>query len=190
MKLTNTKQTYGWIAISLHWIAGLGVIALYTIGFLAGRAEDAHDRASHLALMGLHISLGATLLVFALARVLWRLSQMQPDEPAQPMALKLAARWTQRLLLLAIVIQFTSGPLLVWAGGHSINIFNQFSIPSPFATRQVEIARLAGIAHYVGRTLILVLVPLHILGALKHVVFDRDGSFERILWPSQLKRGA
>jgi cytochrome b561 len=50
MQLTNTKRTFGWVAILLHWIAGLGVIALFVIGFLAGRAEDAHDRAGHTAL--------------------------------------------------------------------------------------------------------------------------------------------
>jgi cytochrome b561 len=190
MQIANTKQAYGWAAIALHWIAGIGVISLYVIGFLGGRAEDAHDRAGHMLLMGLHISLGAILLIFAFARVFWHLAQTRPEEPAQPAPLALLARWTPRLLLLAIVVQFTSGPLLVWAGAHPIHVFDWFAIPSPFASRQTALDHYAGIAHYIGRNAILVLVPLHILGALKHLVIDRDGAFQRIVWPAALKRPA
>jgi cytochrome b561 len=37
--------------------------------------------------------------------------------------------------------------------------------------------------HTVGRWSLVVLISLHILGALKHLFLDRDGLFERIFVP-------
>jgi cytochrome b561 len=37
--------------------------------------------------------------------------------------------------------------------------------------------------HTVGRWSLVMLISLHILGALKHLFLDRDGLFERIFVP-------
>eukprot|EP01035_Chromulina_nebulosa_P000238 gene238-341_t len=67
MSLTNTRRAYGWIAIALHWISAVGVVAMY---FLGERMEDAPDRAAKVAAQGLHVSVGVLLLTFLLARCL------------------------------------------------------------------------------------------------------------------------
>lgn len=190
MALTNTRETFGWLTIALHWIAAFGIIAMFTTGIQAYLAEAAGDRAARGAAMGLHISIGATLFVFFFARVALHYGQQRPEKPAQAKWLNTLATIVQHTLLLAILIQIFSGPLAVWSGGRDIHAFDLFTLPSPFAERNEGVHEFAEVLHAIGRLLILVLLPVHVLGAFKHLVLDRDGVFSRMLWPRKLnKRG-
>lgn len=182
MQIENTKSAYGWAAITLHWIAAIGVIAMFWLGIQAYLAEQAHDMAARRAAMGMHVSLGMTLFVFLAARVVWHYAQPRPAKPPQAGWLNAIASITQNLLLIAIAVQIVSGPLAVWSGGRPINVFGLVSLPSPFPARNQGVHEIAEIAHAIGRLVILVVVPLHVLGALKHVVIDRDNTLQRMLW--------
>lgn len=187
MALTNTRDMYGWLSIILHWAAVIGVIAMFATGLQADWAEEAGDRAARAAFMGLHISTGATFFLIFAARIAAHYAQTQPAPPPQPGWLNTIATGVQHLLLLAILIQIISGPLAVWSGGRAIGVFDLLSIPSPFAERNDAVHEAAEVAHAVGRFTMFALIPLHVLGALKHFVIDKDGALERMLWPSKLK---
>lgn len=190
MGLRNTRETYGWLTIALHWIAAIGVIAMFTTGVQAYLAEAAGDRALHRALIGLHISVGGTFFVFFAARIALHYGSVQPEKPAQAGWLNTVATVTKHLLLLAVLIQIISGPLAVWSGGRAINIFGLLALPSPFAARNEGVHEFAELLHTIGRLTILLILPLHVLGALKHLVFDRDGVFSRMLWQRKLNKPA
>ncbi|MBL8549974.1 MAG: cytochrome b/b6 domain-containing protein [Hyphomonadaceae bacterium] len=187
MALANTRESYGWIAIALHWIAAIGVLLMFYYGFQAAGAGDAGDRAARRLWMGLHISTGATLFLFFAARIIWAYAQPRPVKPPQARWLNILSSATQHLLLLALLIQIISGPLAVWSGGRAINVFDVVSLPSPFAAENEGVHEAAELAHLIGRIILFWLIPLHVLGALKHVVLDRDGAFRRMLYPSKLK---
>lgn len=176
---------YGWLAIALHWIAAFGVLAMLWIGLNADWAGDAGDRARRSELMGLHISLGATLAVFLIARVIGHYALPQPAPAAQARPLQILAKAAHHLLLLAIVILIISGPLAVWSRGAGINVWDAFTLPSPFAERNDAVHGAAEQAHAIGRFMLYVLIPLHVLGALKHLMIDRDGVFMRMLRPQR-----
>ena len=190
MTWTNTKDSYGWLAIALHWIAAFGVIAMFASGLAADAAHEQGDRALFAARMGLHISIGATLFTFFAARIIVHYTQPRPVQPAQAAWLNVAASVIQNLLLLGILIQIISGPLAVWSGGRAINIFGLLSLPSPFGARVESVHEFAEKMHLVGRLTIFVLLPVHVLGALKHLVFDRDGVFSRMIRPGPLTKQA
>lgn len=187
MTWTNTQERYGWLTIALHWIAAIGVIAMFATGFQAYLAGEAGDRAARGAAMGLHISIGGTLFAFFAARIILNYTQPRPEKPKQAAWLNRVANATQHLLLVALAVQIISGPLAVWSGGRAINIFDVVSLASPMG-RNEALHEFAELAHAVGRITILVLLPLHVLGALKHLVLDRDGAFTRILWPRPLTK--
>jgi cytochrome b561 len=189
LALTNTRDTYGWLTIALHWIAAIGVITMLTTGVQAYLAEAAGDRDAHRAFMALHVSFGATLFVFFAARIALHYASVQPEKPAQANWLNTFATVTKHLLLLALLIQIISGPLAVWSGGRAIHSFF-FTLPTPFAERNGAVHGVAETAHTIGRLMILVILPIHVLGALKHLVLDRDGVFSRMLWPRRLKQAA
>ena len=188
MSLMNTQDRYGWLTIALHWIAAFGVIAMFATGVQAYLAGEAGDRAARGAAMGLHISIGATLFAFFLARVALHYTQARPERPAQSKFLNTLSTVVQHTLLAAILIQIVSGPLAVWSGGRDIHAFELFTLPSPFPARNESVHEFSEVLHTIGRLLILVLLPLHVLGALKHLVLDRDGAFSRMLWPRALNK--
>lgn len=183
MAWSNTRDAYGWATVALHWIAALGVLMMFYIGLQAGAAGEAGDRALRGTLMGYHIAWGVTLAPFVIARILLHYTQPQPVKPKQAGWLNVLASLTQNVLLIAIAIQFISGPLAVWSGGRPLNVWGLFAIPTPFAERNEGIHEFAELMHVVGRATLFFIVPVHVLGALKHLMLDRDGVFMRMIKP-------
>jgi cytochrome b561 len=185
MQWINTQRGYGWLSIALHWLAAVAIVFMLWSGFSADFAEDAGDREGRAALMRLHIGFGASVLLLLLARVVASYAQPRPAPPEQAPALKLAAALTHQALLAAILIQIISGPLAVWSGGRPINVFDWFAIPGPFAERNEGVHEFAELLHAIGRWSLVALISLHVLGALKHALFDRDGILERMIAPTK-----
>jgi cytochrome b561 len=183
MQWTNSKDGFGWLSIALHWTAAIAVILMFVTGFRADMAAEAGDRAARAALMGWHIGLGASFFLILLLRVVSSYAQPRPTPPEQTPLLKFLSAATHQVLLLGILIQIISGPLAIWSGGRAINVFDVFSIPSPFAERNESIHEIAELMHAVGRWALIVFIGLHVLGALKHVFIDRDGIMRRMLAP-------
>lgn len=185
MQWINDARSYGWLTIALHWLAVLVILAMLAIGFTADSAGEAGDRARQSELMALHVSLGASAALILLARVAASYLQPRPDPVEQAPVFKLLASGTHHLLLIGILIQVISGPLAVWSGGRPINVFDLFAIPSPFAERNEGVHELAEVLHAIGRWMLIVLIGVHVLGVVKHVFIDRDGTLERMLAPKK-----
>jgi cytochrome b561 len=72
-----------------------------------------------------------------------------------------------------------SGPLMVWAEGEAIEVFG-LAVPSP-------LPMLAGVhdvlrrAHGLTASFILLAIILHVCAALKHVIVNKDGTFDKIM---------
>lgn len=179
MSLINTKVAYGWAAIALHWISAVGVVALYLLG---ERMEEAPDRAAKVAAQGLHVSVGVLLLTFLVARLLWSASQAHPQSLERNRWLRLAGTAVHILFLLMILVLVVTGPLAVWSTGRPIQVFDLFSLPSPFPARIDWLHELGEEVHGAATKLFWPLIVLHVGGALKHLVIDRDATLQRMLW--------
>jgi cytochrome b561 len=179
MSLTNTRAAYGWIAIALHWISAVGVTALY---FLGERMEDAPDRAQKILARDLHVSVAMLLIVFLAARLFWSASQPSPRPIEQNRVLRIAARAVQGLFLLMIAVLIVTGPLAVWSTGQPLQVFDVLAIPSPFAARVDWLHEACEEVHGAATKLFWPLIGLHVAGAVKHLVYDRDRTLQRMLW--------
>lgn len=179
MSLTNTRSAYGWASIALHWISAVGVVALYLLG---ERMEEASGRAEKIAAQDLHVSVGVLLFGFLAARLLWSASQPAPASLERNRWFEYAARAVQTLFLLMIAVLLVTGPLSVWSAARPLEVFGLFTIPSPFATRAEGLHELMEEVHGAAGKLFWPLIVLHVGGALKHLVFDRDASLQRMLW--------
>jgi len=186
MSLRNTRQAYGWAAIALHWISAIGVIALY---FLGEQMEEAPDRAAKIAAQHLHVSVGVLLFTFLAARLLWSASQPAPQPLEAKRALRLAAKAVQGLFLLMILVLLVTGPLAVWSTGRAISVFDVFSLASPLP-RMPWLHELAEEIHGAATKLFWPLIVLHVGGALKHLIIDRDQTLQRMLWVRKGQAGA
>ena len=182
MSLGNTKSSYGWIAIGLHWISAAGVIALY---FLGERMEDAASRAEKLAAQQVHVSVAMLLFIFLAARIAWSATQPSPSPLEPNRALQIIAKAVQGLFMLMILVLLVTGPLAIWSTTRPIEIFNLMSIPSPFPVRNQGLHELMETVHGAATKLFWPLLVPHVGGALKHVIVDRDGVMLRMLRPQR-----
>jgi cytochrome b561 len=179
MQLGNRADNYGWVTIALHWITAAAVIALYIIGEGYGFPDT---REGHRAAIGLHISIAMLAWIFLLARIIWYFAQKEPPPPDQHWSLALLSRIVRYGLLLIIAVQIVTGPLMIWFEARPIPVFDWFMIPSPFSVSHHEWHEMIEPIHTTAGSLVLPFVGLHVLGALKHLIIDRDRIFQRILW--------
>jgi cytochrome b561 len=96
--------------------------------------------------------------------------------------LRLAAKAVQGLFLVMIAVLLVTGPLAVWSAGRPIEVFDVLAIPSPFPVRIDWLHEATEEIHGAATKLFWPLIALHVAGALKHLLLDRDDSLRRILW--------
>lgn len=179
MSLVNTRAGYGWAAIVLHWISAAGVIVLYLTG---EQMEEAANRAAELAARAQHVSIGLLLFTFLAARLLWSASQVRPDALETRKPFRFIAEAVQFLFLAMIAIQILSGPLVIWSNARPLQVFDWFAIASPFPAKVEWLHEGAETVHKLTANLFWPLLGLHVLGALKHLIVDRDATLRRMLW--------
>ncbi len=179
MTIKDTRQGYSWLTIALHWITGIAVIVL--LGLVIAADDAPEERAK--ALMGWHVSIAVSLYLILWLRVLWRLFNKRPTLAPQNPILQQLAFWVPLILVIAIALQLISGPLLILSHGKPIAAFGTVIIPAIMAENEGLHEFAEAVHHYSGLT-IFWLTIVHILGALKHLIFNRDGTFRKILVPS------
>lgn len=183
MRLRDTRNGYGWISIALHWLTAAIVLTMWTIGTIAQAA--AREDASWF--VHWHMSIGVSAYALLWGRIIWRFAVGHPEpHPGQSAFLFPVAKYFHFLLLAAIGLMLASGPLMVWSAGEAIEVF-ALALPSPLAAwpdLQHSLRRI----HGVTASFVLLGVILHILAALKHVVVNRDGTFDKIMIPDGAQR--
>ena len=75
-----------------------------------------------------------------------------------------------------------SGYLLPWSLGRELDVF-EFGIPSPMTANR-GLHEFVERVHDVTGHLFIPLVGLHVLGAIKHAIFDRRGAGLRMFKPT------
>jgi cytochrome b561 len=180
MRLKDTATGYGWLSIFLHWYTAIAVVALLFIGdTIATRVGD--ERA---ATLHLHTSIAITSYVFLWARIVLRFKYGHPGPlPKQRGFFFYLGKYVHFALLGAIAVMLITGPLMVWASGDTIHVWNWFEIPGPLAENFALRDGLHAI-HGWSAASILVLTLLHIGGVYKHAAFNQDGTFGKMLAPS------
>ena len=95
---------------------------------------------------------------------------------------RIAAHAVQGLFLLMIAVLIVTGPLAVWSTGQPLQVFDLLAIPSPFAARVDWLHEACEEVHGAATKLFWPLIGLHVAGAVKHLVYDRDRTLQRMLW--------
>jgi cytochrome b561 len=176
VRLKDTSNGYGWISIALHWLAAAIVLTMWTVGIMSQLASD--DDAP--GLVHLHTTFGVTMYALLWGRIVWRFKVGHPRPlPAQSAFLFPVAKYFHYLLLVAIGAMLVSGPLMVWFDGEAIGVF-AFAIPSPFGKFPAVHDALRRV-HGITASFILAGFILHVLAVLKHVIVNRDGTFDKIM---------
>lgn len=192
MPLANTRARFGSLAKALHWVIALAIFAMLPLGAIATdmaaallRADPfpGEDYVNRLFLLfSLHKTLGVLILGAALLRLLWAAVQPRPGllHPHRR-AEAFAARLVHAVLYGATIIV----PLSGWLHHAAIEGYAPLLLPFgdslPLVPKDPALAaRLAGL-HHMAIFVLVAAVVLHIWGALKHHVIDRDMTLRRML---------
>lgn len=176
--LADSHSVYGWVSILLHWLTAIVIIALWILGksILNAGPEEMDSRRA------LHVSIATSAWLVVLFRIIWRFRSGHPKVRGLAVRTHSIAKTAHYLMLLLLILMLLSGPVMVWAGGHSVSMFGIVSIPGPFGASQA-LRDLAWTVHSQAAVALLLLVIVHIGGALKHLMFHSDDTIVRMLWP-------
>ncbi len=163
---------YSRLSIALHWITAIAVVALFFT----------HEGERGSAQQMFHVGGGAILGLIVIWRVARRPVRGFAAKPDQPAILNLVSAVVLWGLLAAIVIVTVTGYLLPWSGGRPLDLFGIVSIPS-FMEGSRDLHELMEEIHDIAGHAIIPLVILHVLGALKHLLYDRDSIMQRMVRP-------
>jgi cytochrome b561 len=170
MRLLNTSSQYGLVSRGLHWIIVGAIVAQWLLAE-AGEDSGANNGADFDAL-GLHQSIGLTVLMVALVRFAWRFFNPKPAWPADMKSyeIRLARAVHAGFYLLLFAIPLT-GWALSSAEPEPLRFFNGFNVPRIASSGKETFEE----AHEILFNILVALAVLHVVGAAKHRLVNRAG---------------
>jgi cytochrome b561 len=192
------NNQYTKTAILLHWLIAIGIFAMFALGwYMADLPKDApkvtsfdlfdlgiyqwqltEEASPRTLYFNLHKSIGITLLGLIIFRLFWRLTHRAPAllESLTAAEKKIATAGHHSLYMLMIVVP-VSGALMTLYSKFGLKWFgfDVFGGLDNAAMRDI----FKGGHHLLGIIMVAVIV-IHILGAIKHKLIDKDGTMDRM----------
>jgi cytochrome b561 len=189
--MTASNQRYTAVAIVLHWAIALAIFGQIALAWwMTDAIGEAEHQAQATAAYQLHKSIGLTVLVLSIVRLIWRLTHKPPGYPAHmPAWEKLVARlshWGFYALMIGLPL---TGWLYVSTGWSSHTdrpldvptlYFGLFQVPHLFELNHLAestrafLSKTIGLTHWSLAWGAIGLAALHVGAALKHHFIDRD----------------
>ncbi len=184
MALSNTPTAYGSLARAFHWLTALLILTAIGIALYSEdlpRASDG-DVARLATLFSLHKTLGIAAFFTALLRILWAMTQPQPGALHPNRRLEtFAAELVHWSLYAAMLVMPLSGWFYHAATAGFAPILWPFGQSLPFVPKSPALADMFRSIHGASSKLLYLSIALHVAGALKHAVVDRDGTLARMI---------
>ncbi|UYP68940.1 cytochrome b/b6 domain-containing protein [Thalassobacter stenotrophicus] len=184
MPAANTRQHYGSVTKTFHWLTALLILTVIPLGIVAQRwSFDTSDAlAIKATLFSIHKTVGLTLFFVALARIAWAVTQAKPGPLHPDRKLETFAAETVHWALYASLVVV---PLTGWIHHAATEgfapIWWPFGQKLPFVPKDVELAHTFASLHIIFERVLIISLGLHIAGALKHAWIDRDATLARML---------
>jgi cytochrome b561 len=175
----SDERAYSGLAKLLHWLSALTVVGLFFLGLWM--VELTYYDEWYRKGPDLHRSIGLSLALVTLLRILYRLTVSYPGPLAShPPLVVWGARVVHLMLYGLLLVLFVSGYLITTAKGDPIGFFGLFEIPS-LISGIPNLEDRAGEVHEIAAFTLMGLAVLHALAALKHHVLDRDDTLRRMI---------
>jgi cytochrome b561 len=196
--MSNTTR-YTKTAVFLHWLIAICIFGMFALGWYMSElpkeapkqmaydlfdwgiyswqlSEEVSPRTFY---FNLHKSLGVTIFALILFRILWRVTHKPPALLASYKAWeRKLATGTHHLLYLLMVALPLSGIIMATYSKYGIKWFGAEFIKGLDNTPMRELFK--EVHEIIGVIILLVLI-LHIVGALKHKFIDKDDTLKRML---------
>lgn len=176
--MTDSRNQLSILTITLHWLIALAMIGMIVFGL---SLEDMPPSVQKWQLVAIHASIGIIVLVFAAWRLMRRIQigffeELGTDRPY----LRKLAFAAHAFLLLATILMPISGIAGNIASAHPVEVFGVTILPQLLAQENKLFEEIAGATHGILANILILVVALHVFGALVHQFFFRDGTLTRI----------
>ena len=179
--IETAPAKYDGVAMILHWVTAL--LMIFMIFFGEDLMGGEGGRATGTFLPSIHVSIGVTILVLTLLRLIWR---MKNPPPPYPTTMKSWEVTVSKITHVLFYVSMFGLPLTGWLAFAdflkenpamaNVTVFGLFPVTGAPITSEI-----AGGAHAIGSKVGMALVILHVLAALKHQFIDGDTIFRRML---------
>ena len=174
--MSGETEAYNLGARFFHWGIAFLILGLLVVGFFMVGLEPPFK----FQVYGWHKALGMAVLALGILRIVWRVSTSYPDHLSH---YKIWEKWLSKTVHAVLYLLIIGMPLSGWvmssAGGYPVSFFGLFEFPA-IVEKNKELGGLARQAHEYIAFGLIALVGLHILGALKHHVMDKDTTLKRM----------
>lgn len=175
--LGNTKDQYGSVSKTLHWIIAPLVILMLAAGYFM---DDIASQPMRQIVFNLHKLTGILILILMLVRLCWALCNPKPASPPGTSRFEHLAEWVGHSTLYGLVIL---QPITGWVGsvaaGHPPHIGDWLLSLPVGADRSV--AKACFNLHGWIAILMIIVVTLHVLAALYHHYIRKDNVLIRMM---------
>ena len=178
MQFRNSAESWGAVARAFHWLIAVLILAQFVIGSVA---EEMKLTPAKLDLFVWHKSIGVTVLVLAVLRLLWRLGNPPPAPRIG------APRWERKLAAVAhrvLYVLIIAVPLSGWwvSDASRVPFKAFFLVPMPdFIATDRALQEAAAEVHETLTAALLFVVVVHIAAALRHHFLLHDDVLRRML---------
>lgn len=196
-KKMNSRYTK--TAMLLHWLIALGIFSMFGLGwFMSELPKEAPEQLSYdlfnfgvftwdLAkaatprtfYFNFHKSIGVTILVLIVIRLLWRITHQPPALPAslKKWEVKLS-KGTHHFLYLLMFAMPISGLIMAVSSKYGVKWFGIKILPGLDSETLRDVFHEA---HEIIGIVLVCIVLLHIAGTLKHKFIDKNDILKRML---------
>lgn len=176
--MADSREKLSSLTLAFHWAIGPTIIGLLALGIYMVDLPRSEWRST---LYGWHKLAGTTVLMLAAVRILWRWRNGLPSPAGDwPEWQHKLANATHVVLLIATIFLPVSGAVFSYGAGHPVPVLGLFNIGPP-AAKVVWLGDTAQFIHGWAGWIMVGIVALHVAGALKHHVVDKDGTLRRML---------
>ena len=186
LRSVPSRARYTSVAIALHWLIAIGIVAMLAMGLVMTHVKLAPFTV--FKLYQLHKSVGITILLAAVLRLVWRVMHRPPALPSDmPQWEKGAAEGTHALLYVLMIGMPLVGWALVSASPLNIPTVLYGVIPWPHLPvladlhDKAHVAPILGMIHAYGAYVLTALLLLHAGAALRHHIVLRDEVLRRMI---------
>ena len=175
----TTPQKYTNISILLHWLMALLILILFCLGWYMEDLPKGSDERSYF--FALHKSIGLTVFLILLVRVVWALTHRAPPMPLSLTKWqRIVATTTHHSLYLLMFLQPLTGYLSSSFSGYKTKFWNIITLPQ-WAEKNKEMNELLTEVHEISSILLATCIVLHILGAFSYLFLRHENVLSRML---------
>lgn len=184
--MSASSERYTSVAITLHWLIAIAIVGMILGGWYMGDLPD--GAPGQYFLYQMHKSIGITILLLTVARIIWRIMNRPPALPDEMNGLEKTASHLVHFGFYGLMIAL---PLTGWLySSVSVKLdvptvlYGIISWPDVPFVEGLKTEAASGTVNFIHSKLawvVLALLALHVAGAIKHEFSAEEGVLKRMI---------